>query len=473
MENNESMRTREVLEAAHRAWMKMADVRSRRERYKNFTYGRQWSDTMLDEDGRCISEEELASRNGRTPLTNNLIRQLVKCVIGRYREQRRKSATPLGRGMAKVYGVNQLNELDCRTLEEFLISGCAIQRVVSERRPMGNGVWVDNVSPRRFFVNRICDIRGWDTELIGMLHDMSLAEVLMRFGRGDGRRIESLKRIYRDRQQSEQSDSFYSAASGRCRVIEVWTLESRELIECHDPEKGSMSVMRTDGAEALNRENATREAEGRESLKWRTVVDTCWHCRYISPGGELLHERQSDLASGEHPFVVKLYPLTDGEIHSFVEDIIDQQKYVNRLITLIDHVMSTSAKGALLFPYRQKLENMTWEEVGQQWASCDGIIPYDPRIGEPVPQQIASRNCDIGAYDLLELEMKLFRDVSGVSEVLSGHGTSGAKGSTMYESQVQNATVALADLLETYGGFISNRDRVIKESIEVTTLTNK
>lgn len=459
------MRTREVLGAAHRAWLKLADLRQRRERYKNFTYGRQWGDMTIDNDGRIVSEEELAGRNGRTPLTNNLIRQMVKCVIGRYRDQRSRQSA--ARGLSKAYKVNQLNELDCRALEEFLISGCAIQRVVNERRPIGRGTWVDNVSPRQFFINSITDIRGWDTELVGMLHDMSLAEVVMRFSHGDPAEADRLRAIYRDTRSAEMTDGFFTAPAGRCRVVEAWTLESRETIECHDPEKGTMTILAAETADNLKKENRRRLSQGREQLKWRNTTDTSWHCRYMSPRGDLLYERYSDLPSGQHPFVIKLYPLTDGEIHSFVEDIIDQQKYVNRLITLIDHVMSTSAKGALLFPYRQKLDNMTWDEVGRQWSACDGIIPYDPRANEPGPQQLVSRSGDFGAYDLLDMEMKLFRDISGVSEALSGHGTSGAKGSSMYESQVHNATIALADILETFGGFIEYRDRMIIEATEV------
>lgn len=464
----EITRTREVLEAAHRAWLKLADLRQRRERYKNFTYGRQWNDTIYDNDGRAISEEELASRCGRTPLTNNLIRPMVKCVIGRYRDRRAQQRVNHDNAVRKAYSVNQLNELDCRTLEEFLISGCAIQRVVNEHRPMGRGVWVDNVSPRRFFINNITDIRGWDTELIGMLHDMSLAEVVMRFSHGDAATADRLRAIYRDMRTGGMSDGFFTAPAGRCRVVEVWTLESCETVECHDPETGSMSRLTTEAADDLKRENRQRQSSGRPQLKWRKTTDIQWHCRYISPRGDLLHERHSRLASGQHPFIVKLYPLVDGEIHSFVEDIIDQQKYVNRLITLIDHVMSTSAKGVLLFPYRQKISNMSWEDVGKQWSACDGIIPYDPRNGEPAPQQLVSHSGDIGAYDLLDLEMKLFRDVSGVSEALSGHGTSGAKGNSMYENQVYNATVALADLLDTFGGFIEWRDRIMRENIEIT-----
>lgn len=452
----------EVLGAAHRSWLKMASLRKRRERYKSYTYGRQWDDLILDSDGNAVSEGELASRNGRTPLTNNLIRQMVKCVVGRYRDQR--SQREKDSRLSDIYRANQLDELDCRALEEFLISGCAIQRVVNERRPHGKGVWVDNVNPRRFFVNALSDIRGWDTELTGMLHDMSLTEVVMRFSHGNRDKAARIKGIYRGHAVADPGDGFFTAAEGRCRVIEAWTLESRELIECHDPERGSLERYSPGVADDMEAENRCREKSGRHLLKWRMRISTVWHCRYLSPRGDLLAEGYS----AWHPFSIKLYPLTDGEIHSFVEDIIDQQKYVNRLITLIDHVMGTSAKGALLFPYRQKLDTMSWEDIGRQWASCDGIIPYDPRSGEPTPQQLVSAGGDAGAYNLLNLEMKLFQEISGVSEALTGSGTAGALGSSMYDSQVRNATIALADLLETFEGFICSRDATLKKYCHLT-----
>lgn len=80
---------------------------------------------------------------------------------------------------------------------------------------------------------------------------------------------------------------------------------------------------------------------------------------------------------------MKFYPLTDGEIHPFVEDVIDQQKYVNRLITLIDNVMGTSAKGVLLFPEDQLSDGTSWADIKAMWASYDGVIPYRPRRATP------------------------------------------------------------------------------------------
>lgn len=76
-----------LLAEAHRAWERMRPLREKRERNKNFTYGNQWCDMMTDEHGRRVSEWQHLRDNGKDPLTNNLIRQLVKSVVGRFRSR--------------------------------------------------------------------------------------------------------------------------------------------------------------------------------------------------------------------------------------------------------------------------------------------------------------------------------------------------------------------------------------------------
>ena len=74
-----------VLALAYKAWQNGESLRNRRNRYKQYTYGQQWNDLVRDEHGNLITEGELAVKDGKRPMTNNLIRQLVKCVVGRFR----------------------------------------------------------------------------------------------------------------------------------------------------------------------------------------------------------------------------------------------------------------------------------------------------------------------------------------------------------------------------------------------------
>lgn len=229
------------IELAMKAWREGEPLRVRRRRYKNYTYGRQWNDAGADGE----SEHDSALRAGFRPHTNNLIRQLVKSVVGNFRNSLsspdRQTVAP--EPDEATASRNALTELDCRMLEEFLISGCAIQRVVAERRLAGDGIWVDNISPDSFFINRFTDPRGLDIELVGMLHSMSLREVLMRFAPQGGSRAARIATAYSSSWHEgpagplgdSVSRSFFDAGSHRCRVIELWTLESRSVLEAHEP----------------------------------------------------------------------------------------------------------------------------------------------------------------------------------------------------------------------------------------------
>lgn len=348
--------------------------------------------------------------------------------------------------------LNSLAELDARMLEEFLISGCAIQRVSRENRvPAGSAVWVDNVSPRDFFVNAFSDPRGHDIRLVGMLHEMTPVELAARFGRKDRLRMAAL--LQRARAiaggdgipaeplvRDSSGEDFARARSGYCRVIEIWTLDSAVAPSGVDISMG-------------------------------------WHCRWMLPDGTLLDQYHSPFGHGSHPFAVKFYPLTDGEVHSFVEDVVEQQKYINRLVVLIDKMMGASAKGVLLFPMAQKSPLVSWEEIAERWSRTDGVIPVMGR-GETLPTQIAGTGADAGAHRLLSLELKLFEDVSGVSNALLGQSSNAAGGAGLFDAQVRNSTIALADIFDTFESFLSDRDRRIllcgqSDSTPAATLPEK
>jgi len=461
-----------LLEQAHDAWMRMGQVRQRRRRYTRYTYGDQWSDTVRDRKGNYISERELLTVGGREPLSNNLIRRMVKAVIGRWRmtaDQQPHTDATAGH-LERWRTFNHLDEVDARTLEEFLISGMAIHRVWAERRPAGDGVWVDNVPPDMFFINAVRDCRAADTELIGRLIDVSPGELIMRFARGNRKRAAELRALYAAMDGASSvfssdainadGESFFHARQGRCRVVEVWSLECREMLRCHDPLEATFSLVPLERETALTRLNARRRRKGLPPVAMQWEAATLWHCRMLAPDGTVLDEFDSPLATGAHPFAVKLYPMVDGDVHSLVEDVIDQQRYVNRLITLMDRMMGTAAKGVLLFPTGCKIEGQSWNELAERWADPGGVIPYRHYQGAE-PHQVVTPMADFGARDLLQTQISLFEDVSGVSDALMGKSVSAAIGVDRYESEVRNASVAVDDLLKTFADFISQRNALI------------
>ncbi len=245
--------------------------------------------------------------------------------------------------------------------------------------------------------------------------------------------------------------SFWRAANpAKCRAIEVWTLENREITLCHDRTTAQVVML-----------PATARVKDSPSVTTRYDIVTTWHCRWFSPMGDLLAEWDSPWAHGSHPFTIKFYPLTDGEVHSFVEDIIDQQKAVNQIITLINNIMMASAKGVLVFPETALPDGFTWEDIKRVWRDCNGILPYNPNLSTSKPEQISVNNTNIGAYEMVKLQMQLLEEISGVTGALQGKATVSGNSATLYQNETTNAVIALSDIFGTFTNFRNNRDNKI------------
>lgn len=423
----------ETLRRAFEAWQSAADFRRRRTRQKRYTFGEQWIDTVKTDTGRTVTEAESLSSDGRTPITNNLLRRMVKTIVGIYRSRSAESELyDLSADSADRR--NCLPELDARMLEEFIISGAAVQRVVREDRGGGSMVWVDNVDPRRFFWERFNDPRGLDAEFVGMLHDFTLPQLISRFARGSRSIACQLRLLHQQNSTGEyfadeiigfvmgaQTEFFNPADRRRMRVVEVWSRRDSTVISGN-----------------------------------RVKVDFSWHCQWIAPDGTVLDEYNSPYPHASHPFTFKFYPLIDGEIHSFVEDVIDQQRNVNRLLTLTDTILARSSKGTLLFPNGQLLPGMDLKTIAESWAKPGAVIPITDR--GTLPHVVDGGEPGRNAREMLDLHMSLFDKTSGITDSLLGQNISAATGAELYNAQVRNSTTILTDLLESFASFITSRN---------------
>lgn len=435
------------------------ELRERRERYKRFTYGDQWCD-QNPQTGK--TEGETAEEMGYRPMTNNLIRQLVKSVIGLYRREIAKKWSGTDRRTAEM---NSIEEIDARTLEEFLISGCAIQRVTTEKRIEGEGVWVDMVSPSRFFVNPFKDPRGRDIELTGMIHEMSPREIMIRFGEGRETKAKEIASELQCMSLGEYPVRLTSDRShGKEEVIEMWVLEARELLKVFDRENGTIFTTEPIETPKIRRENRRRKKEGLATVGYKRFNTLRWHCKWLLPTGYVLREYDSPWPHCRHPFAIKYFPLTDGEVHSFVEDVTEQQKCINRMVTLIDKILSVSAKGALLFPTDRRPEGFSWAEIGKIWSRPGSIIPYRNSEQSEVPRQISGGGDQSGATSLLNIQMKMIEQVSGVTGALQGRDVTSNTSAALYDARTKNAATTLIDLLESFVSFINYRNMLIAGS---------
>lgn len=468
-------------EEALQLWQSMASLRLRRSRYKRFTYGRQWDDPVKNPTNRkTTTERALLSKDGRPPLTNNLIRQMVKSVVGRFRQQNADSGGPAGnplvdsikRQLDDIYTLHNLDELDSRMLEEFLISGIAAQRVGTD--PVSRLLampLVENVAPNRLFLSFPSDPRAHDIHTIGMLRDLTPQEVAMQFGGQDRTQALNLLNRLKLEYESEFPDEsgagtdtaemqFHTAPNGKVRVVEVWKKETRDYFRVHDPLKATYTLVPGDDEQALLAENRRRTRKKLPPLNFRWQLSWQWVARWYLSTGELL--MQKALPPGfTHPFAIKLYPLIDGEIHSLVEDVVDQQKYVNRLVNMLDRMMATAAKGALLYPVDALPDGAEFEDIARLWSKPDGLVLYRDWPNGNKPEQLSTTVGDIGARDMLKTQMQLFKEISGVTDALAGRNLSPSTGAERYNLEIANSSISIRDLLDTFNTMLAQRDALL------------
>ena len=486
----QNRRAFDLLMEAQYYWNQMEDFRRDRERNKRYTYGNQWDDTICV-DGKTMSEEEYITSQGNVPLKNNLIRRLVRAVLGVYRSQakeptcisRDRQEQKLGEVMSTVLQcnmqLNRMNEIYARSMEEFLISGFIVHRKSFGWRNGKEDCWTDYVQPNNFFIdNNMRDFRGWDIGVVGEVHDISFGQLLEQFAKTPSE-VSRLREIYRYAENREyitsnaerfgysrlqNYDFLFTSEQGRCRVIEVWRKEQKPRYRCHDYQNGSIfKVNEEDYLTEVQAVNEERLAMAKEVgmpeeevplIKAEWFMDDYWYYYYLSPFGDILDEGESPYSHKSHPYVFKAYPFIDGEIHSFVSDVIDQQRYTNRLITMYDWIMRASAKGLLLMPEDCLPDGVSMEDIADNWARFNGIIMYKPSKSGNIPQQVANNSTNIGISDLLSMQLKFFEEISGVTGALQGKQGYSGQSAALYNQQTQNATTSLLDLLDSFSGFV-------------------
>ena len=479
----------DVLMEAQHAWDNMSRFRMERERNKRYTYGYQWDDTITV-DGKTMTEEEYIKSQGNVPLKNNIIRRLVRTILGVYRSQskeptctaRDRDEQKLGETMSTILQcnmqLNRMQDMAARTMEEFLISGFIVHRKWFGWRNDKCDCWTDYVQPNNFFIdNNMRDFRGWDVSLLGEVHDVSFETLTQQFA-NTPEEYAKLRDIYKmahnrhsladnanyfGYHRIENYDFLFTSDPTRCRVIEVWRKETQPRYRCHDYNNGDIYKIEIEdynemvvGVNARRLEQGLAQGMKREDIpmieaKW--FIDDYWYYYYLTPFGDILREGETPYEHKSHPYVFKAYPFIDGEIHSFVADVIDQQRYVNRLITLNDWIMRASAKGLLIFPEDCLPKGMDISEIADEWSRFNGVIVIR-KGAKNLPQQVANNATNIGITELLNLQLKLVEDISGVNGSLQGKPGYSGMSASLYSQQTQNATTSLLDLLDSYSTFV-------------------
>lgn len=492
----------ELLQRCWQAWNNLEAVRMTRDRAKRYCYGDQWGDTVrVYKNGYYydMTEREYLKRKGSVPLSNNVMVSILNTLVGMYAKQgtepvcfaRTRSSQSLSDMMSATMQCNwqntQMEDLLKHALEDYLIGGVMVCRETYEDRTQEiEDSWTDYIEPNYVFWEGGSDPRHLDLSLIGVLHDESVNDLYKKFAREEyGLSIDDLNRIFDidpDNSQTEGtmhndtndlSNISFDIPSRRghyVRVIEAWTTETKYRYQCYDPiatnESDAYFRIECDDKvliAELNAKNVERKKqydlmgvppEDRAYITAKKVADKYWYYTFMAPDGTVLCRGETPYDFKSHPFSVKFYPYVNGEIHPFMGNVIDQQRYINRLIIMNDMAIRSSAKGVWLIP-TQVLDGMTPEEFAEQATEYDGMIFYTPKATLPNsrPDIITSNAVNLGTNELLQMELNLMREVSNVSGALQGKTPTAGTSASRYAQESQNASTSLYSILKDMESF--------------------
>lgn len=487
----------ELLTRCRNAWNNLSGVRETRARTMRYCMGDQWSDTIrVYHHGYWeeMSERTYMEKRNQTPMSNNIMVSILESITGLYAKQgtepvcfardndSRQLSDMMSATMQCNWQTTGMQDLLNHFIKDYLQGGQMYARESWEDRELEMpDAWTDMMEPDHMFFECGSDPRHNDISLIGCLHDVSREDLYQKFARREyGLSVTDLNAIFgindemddggygyefnEEKDLNNLSFDFSNKGKHYQRVIEVWTTETKPRLQCFDPiaQNTNDAYFRVDLEDTamiadLRKKNEKRKQQydelgipedERAYITSEEVADKYWYYTFMAPDGTILSQGESPYDFKSHPFTVKLYPYINGEIHPFMTNVIDQQRYINRLIVMNDMSIRSSFKGFKMIP-TTVLGGKSPREFMEEAIEYDGWIFYTPKrtMQNVKPEVITSNAVNIGTNELLQIELNLIREVTNVSGALQGKTPSAGTSAARYAQESQNATTSLYTIL--------------------------
>lgn len=484
----------ELLERCRQSWESKRDIRETRERVKDYCYGDQWGD-IIEYRGRRMTERKYIQKKGNVPLSNNVMISVLNSLVGMYAKQGTEPTC-----FARTRDVQAVSDMMSATMqanwqdtampdilkvifEDKLLGGVAIARETFEDRDQNLDSWTDYVNPNYAFWEGGSDPRYKDLTLIGMLHDVDREELFAKFAKPEyGWTVDDLKDIFQiddtdnDSSTLQQNDKYALSNisfdtcqdTGKFRIIEAWSREIKPRYQCKDPiatnsndayfrieKKDIGQILKINRERKRQYEAAGVPKEQRAYITTEYIEDLYWYYTFLAPDGTVLCEGETPYDFKSHPFTISLFPYVNGEIHPYMGYILDQQRYINRLIIMHDMAARSAAKGITIIPKGCIPDDMTPEDFAEEVTEYDGLVFYETNRQNPNlrPEVITSNAVQIGTYELLQLQLNLIHEISNVSGALQGKTPSSGTAASRYAMESQNSTTSLFTLIQEMSSF--------------------
>lgn len=484
-----------LLSECERSWLNKENFRQERHRVLKMLFEDQWGDIIHVDGIGNMTEERWIRMQGMAPLKNNVMISLWMSVFGIHAKQetepvcyaRNQAAKELSDNLSAAIQCNWQNQYMSEVLDtafaEYLISSSAFMRNSWEEREELFDSYNDMENPDFMFWEGGNDPTHRDIRLIGCLHELSREKLYFLFAKPEyGLSIDDLDRIFHlpadadtagaiqvNEKYSYDRLSFYQPSDpSLCRVIEVWREEVKPRYQCFDPlatnqidkyfrcEKEDLPQL----VEINSQRKAMYEEQGVPRDKWalitaREIVDKYWQYYFLAPDGRVLCEGETPYDYKSHPFTLSLFPYVNGEIHSFMGSFIDQQKFINRMVMINDFAIRSAAKGMTFLPLSLKPDGMTNEQYARQKSKFNAVFIYDDRKSRTgaKPEFYTHSAFNTGANEMLQTQLNMIHEVSGVSGALQGKTPTSGTAASRYAMEAQNATTTIYPLIKKFNGF--------------------
>ena len=491
----------ELYDRSLQAWNNGDNIRKNYERIRNYVFEDQWGDVIHWRNGE-ITEREYIQRKGNVPLQNNIMISIQNSIVGLYTKQsgepncfavKRDSqwlSDMMTATMQQNWQKTMMLSMLKKAVGEYLDGGVAVARETIKEYNGVKHAWTDHISLNHAFWEAGDDVRMSDLRLIGVLHDVAPGELYESFCNKEyGWTVEEINQVFgitdtgnhryyrtsgvqhNDKNKLSYMSFDTPSDESLCRLIEVWTKETKTRYQCYDPLASNADEVEyrveVEDIGKVDAENALRiqqyQQVGVPEEEWALIEyelkeDEYWFYTYMAPDGTVIADGETPYEFKSHPFTISLYPYVNAEVHPFMGNIIDQQRYINRLIIMHDMAARSAAKGLTIFPIENIPDGMNKEDIADEMTEYDGILFIQTNKMNPNlrPEIITSGAVQIGTQELLQMELNLARDITNVSGALQGKTPSAGTSAARYAQETQNSTTSLEALMNDFTTFVES-----------------
>lgn len=500
----------EMVQMAANYFGQMRDLQMKFIRDTDYYMGRQLNDTIVY-NGRPITVHDYMEMKGMAPLSSDIISDKMITLKGLVRQQymapKVKSVDAQEGDYALIFSEllrqndnnNEKAELAADLFQTHICWGFPAAKVKWTFRNGREDVYIDEVDMMKVAIPPFHRKDLEDVEFIAEAQNLTWPRIVQLFARKPGDE-EILRNIFNAAKGSDYIqgyndtgmnhtdriyDFYHSDVLGKYRVIEIWRKEYNKALWCHDRLNATAGFRPLADKEAIDAENNQRrldnvrrdengvpllDADGRmtyyipeselELIEYEERIEDVWYYRFLSPNGYLLSEGVSPYrvvrdgySFTYHPYVFMAYGMR-GEVRSFEDRIIDKQRQYNHNNILLEFILMNSAKGPLAIDEEALSEEMSLEDIMDQWVKVDGYILYTSKKGGQMPQQIINKSIPAGLEFLIQRDRDLVQTQSNVQPALQGATPAAGTSYKRYAAEQQSSATGVADYVASFNNFL-------------------